>query len=161
MRGSQPRARDCNQPSKFKILSRSPCLVVSGTSVRNYSRFDPNRGWAGGSRSSSTPPSGLKIARTRSARLACFFEVWARVLFRISPASCSIERPFMAARTFGLRFVVSSRFRVIMVAMQSNDCINRLPQPTRGLVVLPPESLSPAPDKTVSMWLIPSYLYGS
>src|ERR1700683_3381986 len=76
--------------------------------------------------SKSTPPHGAKRFRIASTRSAPVFGFCRRALLRISLASCSIERPFMAARTLSFRFVVSSRFRIVMLAMQSMIALQSL-----------------------------------
>src|SRR5690349_21887691 len=55
---------------------------------------------------------------TRSAPV-CGLLGLSRALFRISRASCSIDRPFSAARIFSRCFNFSSSFRTVMLAMQS------------------------------------------
>lgn len=77
-------------------------------------------GCRGGS-SNSTPPSGSQIDRMCFTRSAPVFGLLglSRALFRISRASCSIDRPFSAARIFSRCFNFSSSFRTVMLAMQS------------------------------------------
>jgi len=75
--------------------------------------------------SRSTPPSGSKMSRIAFTSSAPVFgglfssvDLFSSV-FRISRASCSMDRPFCAARMRSLRFVISGSCRMVMLAMQS------------------------------------------
>lgn len=92
----------CNGRVYFYSLSHSG----SGTGSR-------------GKRSSSTPPNGSQIARICLSNSAPLLAFWRVASLRISRTSSSIDRPFLAARIFSCRFVLSEMFRTSMLAMQS------------------------------------------
>jgi hypothetical protein len=85
--------------------------------IQNY------RAKSGGSRTaprggncSSTPPKGFTCLRIASTRFPAPAGSCAKDVRKMSRASSSIERLCCAARSRSLRFTVSSRFRIVLLA---------------------------------------------
>ena len=66
--------------------------------------------------SNSTPPKGLNSSCIAVPRFLVGAASSSRAARRMSRASCSIERPFSAARIRSRRFRPSSRLRTVMLA---------------------------------------------
>jgi len=96
----------------------SDTTLVSRTINIRYS-IPGSRIGSRGNGSKSTPPSGANRRRIAWARFNRFSGAVFNALFRISRASCSMDRPCIAARILSFRLVASSSFRMIMLAMQS------------------------------------------
>src|SRR5579863_3501265 len=73
--------------------------------------------------SKSTPPNGSIRRRIASNRFAGLPAFCASALRKICRASSSIERPCRAARTRNLRLSVSSRLRIVMLAITQTSAV--------------------------------------
>ena len=75
-----------------------------------------------GGTSGSTPPNGLNRLCIAVPRLLFGAASSSRAARRMSRASCSMERPFSAARMRSRRFSSSSRLRTVMLAKCPPPC---------------------------------------
>ena len=92
---------------------------------RQYVRVQDDHVKSGGSRigprgggDSSMPPNGSTLLRIASAKFPTWAGCCAKAVRKISRASSSIDRFRCAARSRNFRFTVSSRLRIVMLAMK-------------------------------------------